>query len=114
MVPKSIFPCRFYRRIRMEHLPFCVFRRTGREFYYVKFKDGAGKYAPAVSTRQGTKAAAIATAYEWLKNGMPMAGGGNIALSLVEALRQIQTAAGAYKALRYCGKQAGCGFHVLS
>ena len=41
---------------------------AGREFYYVKFKDGAGKYTPAISTRQETKAAAIATAYEWLKN----------------------------------------------
>jgi integrase len=79
----------------MEHLPFCVFKRTGREFYYVKFKDGAGKYAPAISTRQDTKAAAIATAYEWLKNGMPIAGGGSIALSLVEALKQVQTTADA-------------------
>jgi integrase len=77
----------------MEHLPFCVFRRTGREFYYVKFKDKAGKYAPAVSTRQGTRAEAIATAYEWLKNGMPMAEGGNVAISIMEALRQVQTTA---------------------
>jgi integrase len=77
----------------MEHLPFCVFKRTGREFYYVKFKDRDGKYAPAISTRQGTKAAAVATAYEWLKNGIPIAGGGNAAVSIVEALRQIQTTA---------------------
>jgi integrase len=78
--------------IRMEHLPFCVFRRRGREFYYVKFKDKTtGKYVSAVSTKQETKAAAIATAYEWLKNGMPMAEGGNVAISVMEALRQIQT-----------------------
>jgi integrase len=78
----------------MEHLPFCVFRRKGREFYYVKFKDKTtGKYVSAVSTKQETKAAAIATAYEWLKNGMPMAEGGNVALSVMEALRQIQTTA---------------------
>jgi hypothetical protein len=81
------------RGLRMEHLPFCVFKRTGREFYYVKFKDGAGKYAPAVSTRQETKAAAIATAYEWLKKGMPVAGGGHVVISVTEALRQIQTTA---------------------
>jgi integrase len=77
----------------MEHLPFCVFKRTGREFYYVKFKNESGGYAPAVSTRQGTRAAAIATAYEWLKNGMPAAGGGNAAVSVKEALRRVQTAA---------------------
>jgi integrase len=77
----------------MEHLPFCVFKRAGREFYYVKFKDGAGKYAPAISTRQKTKAAAIATAYEWLKNGVPIDGGGSIVISIMEVLKQIQTAA---------------------
>jgi integrase len=75
----------------MEHLPFCVFRRTGREFYYVKFKNESGVYAPAVSTRQKTKAAAIATAYEWLKSGKPTAEGGRIALAITDALRQIQT-----------------------
>jgi integrase len=77
----------------MEHLPFCVFKRTGRELYYVKFKNEAGKYTPAVSTRQGTKAAAIATAYEWLKNGMPIAESGNVAIPIIDALKQIQTAA---------------------
>jgi integrase len=77
----------------MEHLPFCVFKRTGREFYYVKFKNETGKYAPAISTKQKTKAEAIVTAYEWLKNGMPLAGGGNAAISVMDALRQIQTTA---------------------
>jgi integrase len=75
----------------MEHLPFCVFKRTGREFYYVKFKNEAGKYAPAISTKQKTKASAIATAYEWLKKGMPIAGGGNVAISVMDALKQVQT-----------------------
>ena len=77
----------------MEHLPFCVFKRAGREFYYVKFKNKAGDYSPAVSTRQGTKAAAIAAAYNWLKNGKPVHEGGVIAFSVIEAVRQIQTAA---------------------
>ncbi|GHU51499.1 hypothetical protein FACS1894200_11740 [Spirochaetia bacterium] len=76
----------------MEHLPFCVFKRTGRAFYYVKFKDGTGQFGPASSTKQETKAAAIATAYEWLKNGKPTEEGGNASLSLVDALRQVQTA----------------------
>jgi hypothetical protein len=44
----------------------------GREFYYVKFKNEAGGYASAISTRQKTKAEAIVTAYEWLKNGVPI------------------------------------------
>jgi integrase len=77
----------------MEHLPFCVFKRTGREFYYVKFKNEAGKYAPAISTKQETKAAAIATAYEWLKNGMPVAGGGSVAISIIDAIKRVQTTA---------------------
>jgi integrase len=76
----------------MEHLPFCVFRRTGREFYYVKFKNESGGYTPAVSTKRETKAAAIAAAYEWLKNGKPISEDGRIALAVTEALRRIQTA----------------------
>jgi integrase len=77
----------------MEHLPFCVFKRTGREFYYVKFKNASGKYDPAVSTKQETKAAAIAVAYNWLKNGKPMDEGEIITFSVMEAAKQIQTTA---------------------
>jgi integrase len=77
----------------MEHLPFCVFKRTGREFYYVKFKNEAGKYGTAVSTRRKTRAEAIATAYDWLKNGIPAAGGGSAALSVMDALKRVQTTA---------------------
>jgi integrase len=79
----------------MEHLPFCVFKRTGREFYYVKFKNEAGKYDSVISTKQKTKAAAIATAYEWLKNGKPMAGGEIITFSVMEVVKRIQTTADA-------------------
>lgn len=77
----------------MEHVPFCVFKRTGREFYYVKFRNEAGAYSSAVSTKQKTKTAAIAIAYDWLKNGRPAAEGEPIPLSLLDALRQIQTTA---------------------
>jgi hypothetical protein len=98
----------------MEHLPFCVFRRAGREFYYVKFKDKAGKYASAISTRQETRAAAIATAFEWLKNGMPMTGGGNIALSVMEALRQIQTVAEADFVCRELRKRGFLKIYVVT
>jgi integrase len=81
----------------MEHLPFCVFKRAGREFYYVKFKNEAGTYSPAVSTKQKTKAAAIATAFDWLRNGKPSGRASEqetcetIPLSLMDALRRIKT-----------------------
>jgi integrase len=65
----------------------------GREFYYVKFKNEIGKYRQAISTRKETKAEAIATAYEWLKNGIPTAGGESVTLSVMDALKQIQTTA---------------------
>jgi hypothetical protein len=71
----------------MEHLPFCVFKRTGREFYYVKFKNSLGHYDPAISTRQETKAAAIAIAYNWLKNGKPTAEGEIITFSVMDAVK---------------------------
>jgi integrase len=77
----------------MEHLPFCIFKRTWREFYYVKFKNASGKYGPAISTKQETKAAAIAVAYNWLKNGKPMPDCEIITFSVMEAVKQIQTTA---------------------
>jgi hypothetical protein len=77
----------------MEHLPFCVFRRTGREFYYVKFKDSNGQFGHAFSTKQDTRAAAIAAAYNWLKNGKPVVNGDTIALSVTEAVKRIRTTA---------------------
>jgi hypothetical protein len=58
-----------FARIRdMKHLPFSVFKRTGRRFYSVKFKnEKTGKYLPAISTRQETEAAAITMAFQMAK-----------------------------------------------
>ncbi|MDR0409422.1 MAG: site-specific integrase [Spirochaetaceae bacterium] len=56
--------------------PFSVFKRAGRPFYVVSFKDEAtGRYLPAVSTKKTTEAEAIKTAYEWLRDGIPHKGG---------------------------------------
>jgi hypothetical protein len=59
----------------MKHLPFSVFKRAGRRFYSVKFKnEETGEYLSAISTGQETAAAAIATAFRWLKDGIPRKG----------------------------------------
>jgi integrase len=59
----------------MAKFPFSVFKRTGRRFYYVSFKnDKTGEYLPALSTKQETESAAIATAFAWLKDGIPRQG----------------------------------------
>jgi integrase len=58
----------------MAHLLFTVFKRSGRRFFYVKFKNEAGEYLPAVSTKQTTEAAAIETAFKWFREGKPEAG----------------------------------------
>jgi len=53
-------------------LPFSVFRRAGRRFYYVAFKnEKTGDYLPAISTRQETEAGAVSIAFQWLKDGIP-------------------------------------------
>jgi hypothetical protein len=88
----------------MEHLPFCVFKRAGREYYYVKFKNETGTYSPAVSTKQKTKAAAIAAAFDWLKNGKPIEGGESIPLSIMDALKRVQTTV---EAEFVCGAASG-------
>ena len=44
----------------MHKLPFSIFRRGRRRFYYVAFKNQlTGDYLPAISTKQETEAGAI-------------------------------------------------------
>jgi hypothetical protein len=60
----------------MAKLPFSVFRRSGRRYYSVSFKNEAtGEYLPAISTKQEAEAAAIQTAFQWLKDDIPRRGG---------------------------------------
>jgi hypothetical protein len=66
----------FYRRFRMgAGHPFSVFKRGGRPCYVVQFKNEAGEFLPARSTGQETKAAAIETAYRWMREGIPQKNG---------------------------------------
>jgi hypothetical protein len=59
----------------MAKLPFSVFRRAGRRFYYVAFKnEKTGEYLPAISTKQETESRAVSTAFQWLKDGIPRRG----------------------------------------
>jgi integrase len=59
----------------MKHLPFSVFRRAGRRFFSVKFKnEQTGDYLPAISTKQETESGAISVAFQWLKDGIPQRG----------------------------------------
>ena len=77
----------------MEHVPFCVFKRSGRNCYYVKFRTDGGKYTPAISTKQVTKAAALAIAYEWHKNGKPITDGVIVSVDIADIAQQIKTTA---------------------
>ena len=89
-----------------QQLPFSVFKRKGRRFYYVQFKGTNGGYLPAVSTKQTSEASAIETAFRWLREGKPSANAKNaesndtkntnsvkISISLREALRGIKAVA---------------------
>ena len=59
----------------MKQLPFSIFKKGQRRFYYVRFKDEqTGKYLPAISTKKETKVEAIKTAFEWLRDGIPQKG----------------------------------------
>ncbi|MDR3139815.1 MAG: site-specific integrase, partial [Treponema sp.] len=59
----------------MAKLPFSVFRRAGRRYYSVSFKnESTGEYLPAISTKQEAEAAAIQTAFQWLRDGIPRGG----------------------------------------
>jgi hypothetical protein len=40
----------------MAKLPFSIFKRAGRRFFYVSFKNAeTGEYLPAISTKQETE-----------------------------------------------------------
>jgi hypothetical protein len=57
-------------------LPFSVFLRGNRPYYYVAFKnDETGKYLPAISTKKTTEATAIKQAWVWYREGIPHKGG---------------------------------------
>ena len=59
----------------MAKLPFSIFRRAGRRFYYVQFKnEKTGEYMSAISTKQETESGAVSTAFQWLKDGIPQKG----------------------------------------
>ena len=75
----------------MTHLPFSLSKRTGRRFFYVQFKNEKGEYLPAVSTRQTQEAAAIETAFKWLREGRPAGNSGKISLPVMNALREIKS-----------------------
>ena len=59
----------------MAKLPFSVFKRAGRRFYYVAFKNQkTGDYLPAISTKQETESKAVSVAFQWMRDGIPRQG----------------------------------------
>jgi len=57
-------------------LPFSVFLRGNRPYYYVAFKnDETGRYFPAISTKKTTETAAVKQAWVWYREGIPHKGG---------------------------------------
>jgi len=59
----------------MAKLPFSIYRRTGRRYYYVQFKnEQTGEYMSAISTKQETESGAVSVAFQWLKDGIPQKG----------------------------------------
>jgi hypothetical protein len=59
----------------MAKLPFSIYKRAGRRYYYVQFKNGqTGEYMSAISTKQETESGAVSVAFQWLKDGIPNKG----------------------------------------
>jgi len=97
----------------MAHLPFSVFRRKGRKFFYVQYKDKKGDYLPAVSTKKTTESEAIEVAFKWMREGRPVRGG-NISISIREALRTVDSAADAEFICRELKRQGLLKVYVVA
>ncbi|MDR2941446.1 MAG: site-specific integrase [Treponema sp.] len=56
-------------------LPFSVFLRGNRPYYYVAFKnEETGRYLPAISTKKTKEADAVRQAWVWFRDGIPRKG----------------------------------------
>jgi integrase len=72
-------------------MPFCVFKRTDKPCFYVRFKHKkTGQYLPPKSTGQINKTTAIATAWEWYNKGIPQ-NNGRIRVINAELINTIKT-----------------------
>ncbi|MDR0472787.1 MAG: site-specific integrase [Treponema sp.] len=99
----------------MPCLPFSVFRRKGRKFFYVQYKSKSGGYLPAVSTKQTSEDAAIETAFKWYREGLPAKKErGNIGISLKDALRGARTSAEAEFICKELKRQGLLKTYVIS
>ena len=57
-------------------LPFSVFRRGSRPYFYVAFKnEETGEYLPAISTKKKFEKDAVKQAWAWYRDGIPRRGG---------------------------------------
>jgi hypothetical protein len=57
-------------------LPFSVFSRAGRPYFYVAFKnEKTGRYLPAISTKKELRDEAVRQAWVWYREGIPGKGG---------------------------------------
>jgi integrase len=85
----------------MDAYPFCVFKRTDRPCFLVKFKDEAGNYLPPVSTKKKDRDEAVQVAFKLLRDGIPQKKEALKVndLSLKDVARKIQTGTEAEKLL---------------
>ena len=58
---------------------YSVYKRKGRPYYYVKYRNTAGEYlSSAICTGTEDRAAALNTAYQWMIEGIPQKEGEGI------------------------------------
>jgi len=73
-------------------LPFTLSKRKNSRFYYVRFKDSAGNYLSAVSTKQSDYNEAVKTAWQWYSSGHISSGGKKESLAKKSFLHELAKA----------------------
>ena len=75
----------------MNALPFSVYKRAGRPYYLVQFKNPQGKFMPGVSTKKKTEEEATQVALQWLRDGVPQKTPAFHELAIRETVIKIKT-----------------------
>jgi integrase len=77
-----------------KNIPFRIFKRKDKPYYYVRYKGEDGTLGGTLSTKEAEKEAAFKTAMDWFLRGIPAKNGNRVRVEIREALLSGEVTAG--------------------